>query len=478
MDITKLSLRQIRDILINGEISSEELTNAYINRINDLEGEFSCFITRTSNEALEQARSADKRISSGDTGNLTGVPLAISDNICTKGIKTTAGSKMLGDFIPPYNATVTNRINEQGAVLLGKTNLDEMGISASSKNSHFGITKNPYNIDDSTIGCAAGVAARFFPAGIGADTGGSMLIPAANCAVASIRPTYGRVSRYGLIANASSFDQIGAVANDAHDLAILLGAIAGFDEFDRTSSRKDVADFTQKIGKSLKGMKIALPKEFYGDMVDDEIKNAVLLAAKQYEEMGAELIDVSIPSMELAIATYYIIANAQISSNLARYDGIKFGYRGEDIDSYEQLVKRSRTEAFGDEAKRRILLGNFVLSSDAYKDYFEKALAVKQKMISEFNDVFASCDVILTPTSTMNSPTDDVIANYNSVYCAAPTSIAMLPSITTTCGYSNSGIPIGMSIIGKRFDEATIIGVADQFERGFNKILPALIGGR
>lgn len=478
MDITKLKLRQIRDMLDNGETSCEEIVNAYIERINDLDGELSCFITRTIEGALEQARNADKCIANGDTSELTGIPLAISDNICTKGIKTTAGSKMLGEFIPPYDATVISRLNEQGAIIIGKTNLDEMGIGASTANSHFGITKNPFNIDECTIGSAAGVAAGFFPVGIGADTGGSMLIPAANCGVTSIRPTYGRVSRYGLIANASSFDQIGGVANNAHDLAILLGKIAGFDEFDRTSSREDVVDFTAKIGDSLKGMKIALPKEFYGDMVDDEIKEAVLSAAKQYEEMGAELIEVSIPSIEFAIPAYYIIANAEISSNLARYDGIKFGYRAEDIDSYEQLVKRSRAEAFGDEAKRRILLGNFVLSSDSYKNYFEKALAVRQKMISEFNDVFASCDVILTPTNTTNSLTEDVVKKYNSIYCAAPTCMAMLPSITTTCGYSNSGMPIGMSIIGRGFDEATIIGVADQFERGFNKILPALIGGR
>ena len=465
-------------MLDNGQISCKEIINAYIERIDDLDGDLPCFITRTSEMALEQASDADKRIANGDAGELTGIPLAISDNICTKGVKTTAGGKMLEDFVPPYDATIISRLNEQGAVLLGKTNLDEMGMSGSTKNSHFGNTSNPYNSADSTIGSAAGVAAGLFPAGIAADAGGTMTCPAANCGMASIRPTYGRVSRYGLIANASSFDQIGGIANDAHDLAILLGAIAGYDEFDRTSSTKATTDFTAKIGDSLKGMKIALPKEFYGDMVDDAVKEAVLSAAKQYEEMGADLIEVSIPSMEFAIPTYYIIANAEISSNLARYDGIKFGYRGEDIDSYEQLVKRSRTEAFGDEAKRRILLGNFVLSSDSYKDYFEKALAVKQKMMSEFTDVFASCDVILTPTNTVNSPVEGSVASYNSIYCAAPSSIAMLPSITTTCGYGDNGMPIGMSIIGRRFDEATIIGVADQFERGFNKILPALLGGR
>ena len=235
MDITKLKLRQIRDMLDNKETSCEELVNAYTGRINDLDGELSCFITRTSEGALEQARNADKSIAGGDAAELTGIPLAISDNICTKGIKTTAGGKMLEEFIPPYDATVISRLNEQGAVLLGKTNLDEMGIDITTKNSHFGSTKNPFNIDDSTIGITAGVASGLFPVGIGADTGGSMLIPAANCGVTSIRPTYGRVSRYGLIANASSFDQIGGVANDAHDLAILLGGIAGFDEFDRTS---------------------------------------------------------------------------------------------------------------------------------------------------------------------------------------------------------------------------------------------------
>lgn len=481
MDLTTKKIRELRALLDTKEISAVELTQHYLNRIENQGKAIDCFISVTAEHALAQAQAAQKRIDSGDAGPLTGIPLAIKDNLCTDGLATTCGSKMLEDFVPPYNATVVSKLEEAGAVLLGKTSMDEFAMGGSTQTCAFTDTRNPYDLSripgGSSGGSAAAVSARLAPATLGSDTGGSIRQPAAFCGVTGLKPTYGRVSRYGLVAFASSLDQIGPIAQDAHDCAILLGAIAGHDPHDGTSSGRGVPDFTAKIGQSMAGMKIALPTEFYGDAIDAEVRDTVLAAAKKYESMGAELIEVNMPVLKYAVMAYYLISAAEASSNLSRYDGIKFGYRSKDAQSYDELVRRSRTEGFGTEVKRRILLGNYALSSGYYDAYYRKALALKQEVISEYKHIFHQCDLILTPTAPTvayhaGTNIDDPVKMYMADICTVTVNIAGLPAITTACGYDKDGMPIGMSLIGNRFAEPLIVQAADAFENGFETVLP------
>lgn len=468
----------MRSMLDKKEISAPELTAAYLERINSVDGKLESYITVTAEEAEKAAEKAQDKINKGEVSPLCGIPLAIKDNICTEGIKTTCASKMLENFIPPYNATVMDKLENEGIVMLGKTSMDEFAMGGSTQTSAFKKTKNPYDLErvpgGSSGGSAAAVGASLCAAALGSDTGGSIRQPSSFCGVTGLKPTYGRVSRYGLVAFASSLDQIGPVAKSASDCAVILNAISGFDPHDGTSSRNDVPDFTAKIGQDIKGMKIAVPKEFYAEGIDEEVRNAVLKAADYYKSLGAELIDCSMPSLKYAVAAYYLISSAEASSNLSRYDGIKFGHRSEIGDSFNELIANSRREGFGEEVKRRIMLGNYALSSGYYDAYYGKAMALKQKIREEYEQIFTGCDVILTPTAPtvaygLNENISDPAKMYQADICTVTVNIASLPAISTTCGYDSKGMPIGMSIIGKKWDEATIIQAADAFEKNFTR---------
>lgn len=483
MDVTSLKISQLREMLDKKEISAKELTNEYIERINKIDNKVESYITTTKELAGEQAAAAQKIIDEGKGSGLCGIPLAIKDNICTDGIKTTCASKMLENFVPPYDATVIEKLKSNNCIMLGKTSMDEFAMGGSTQTSAFKKTKNPYDLTripgGSSGGSAACVSASLAAGALGSDTGGSIRQPSSFCGVTGLKPTYGRVSRYGLVAFASSFDQIGPIAKDANDCGIILNSIAGYDRHDGTSSKTLCMDYTSKVGKDIKGTKIAIPHEFYGKGIDDDVKSAVLSAVEKYKSMGAEIIDCSMPSLKYAIAAYYLISSAEASSNLSRFDGIKYGHRSEKGDTFGELICNSRSEGFGQEVKRRILLGNYALSSGYYDAYYGKAMALKQKIVREYAEIFNKCDVILTPTAPsvafkINENITDPVKMYQADICTVTVNIASLPAISTTCGYNADGMPIGMSLIGKSFDEATIIGMADAFEKQFTTVAPLI----
>lgn len=482
MDIKRAKIRELRKALDEKQISAAELCGEYFKKIEADDPKLLSYITVTKDKAMEMAAAAQKIIDEGKSSALTGIPLAIKDNICVEGVRTTCSSKMLESFVPPYNATVIEKLNAEGYVLLGKTSMDEFAMGGSNQTSAFAKTKNPYDTErvpgGSSGGSAAAVSASLAPAALGSDTGGSIRQPSSFCGVTGIKPTYGRVSRYGLVAFASSLDQIGPICSDARDCAVMLNAICGRDAHDATSARVDVPDFTAKLGQSVKGMKIAMPKEFFSDDIDNDVKAAVEAAAKSLEAQGAVLVDCSIPGLKYAIPAYYLIACAEAASNLSRFDGIKYGFRGEGR-TFEELIRDSRSKGFGEEVKRRILLGNYALSSGYFDAYYKKALALKQEIIKEYNEVFEQADVILTPTAPtpaykIGAQDNDPVKMYMADICTVTVNIATLPGISTTCGYTAEGLPIGMSIIGKRFDEQTILQCADAFEQGFEPVAPKL----
>jgi aspartyl-tRNA(Asn)/glutamyl-tRNA(Gln) amidotransferase subunit A len=483
MDITSKSVSQLRKMLDTGEISVRELTDEYFSRIDSYDGKIESYITVTKEKAYEDAEKAQKAIDEGNSSPLCGIPIAVKDNICTDGIKTTCSSKILENFIPPYNATVIEKLNAENIVMLGKVSMDEFAMGGSTQTSAFAKTKNPYDTGrvpgGSSGGSAASVSASLCAAALGSDTGGSIRQPAAFCGVTGLKPTYGRVSRYGLVAFASSLDQIGPIAKNARDCGTILNSIAGYDPHDGTVSKNAVMDYTSKAGQSIKGMKIAIPKEFYADGIDSEVRDSVLAAAEVYKSMGAELVDCSMPSLKYAVAAYYLISSAEASSNLSRYDGIKYGHRSEKGENFNELICNSRSEGFGEEVKRRILLGNYALSSGYYDAYYGKAMALRQKIKREYADIFEKCDVILTPTTPsvaygVNENVTDPVKMYQADICTVTVNIASLPAISTPCGYNKDGMPVGMSIVGRQFDEATVIQVADAFEQQFTSVAPVL----
>lgn len=478
MDLTALKISDLRSMLDKKELSAKELTDAYLDRIKAVDDKLESYITVTAEAAERAAEKAQEKINKGEASALCGIPLAIKDNICTDGVKTTCSSKMLGNFVPFYNATVMDKLENEGAVMLGKVSMDEFAMGGSTQTSAFKKTKNPYDLTrvpgGSSGGSAAAVSASLCAAALGSDTGGSIRQPSSFCGVTGLKPTYGRVSRYGLVAFASSLDQIGPIAKSAEDCAVILNAIAGYDPHDGTSSKNEVPDFTAKIGQDIKGMKIAVPKEFYAEGIDDEVRKAVLAAADYYKSLGAELVDCSMPSLKYAVAAYYLISSAEASSNLSRFDGIKYGHRSEEGENFAELISNSRREGFGEEVKRRIMLGNYALSSGYYDAYYGKAMALKQKIREEYENIFTGCDVILTPTAPtvaygVNDNISDPAKMYQADICTVTVNIASLPGISTTCGYDSKGMPIGMSIIGKKWDEATIIQAADAFEKNFTR---------
>lgn len=478
MDFKNVSLSELRGQLDEKKISARELADEFFAQIKEKDDKLLSYITVTEDEAYAAAENAQKRIDEGKAAPLTGIPLAIKDNICTDGVKTTCSSRMLENFVPPYDATVIEKLKNENFVMLGKASMDEFAMGGSNQTSAFKKTKNPYDLEcvpgGSSGGSAAAVSAGLCAAALGSDTGGSIRQPASFCGVTGLKPTYGRVSRYGLVAFGSSLDQIGPIARNARDCGTILNAICGVDPHDATSKNVPSGDFNAKAGTGVKGMKIALPKEFFDESVDEEVKNAVMNAAHEYEKMGAELVDCSISTLKYAVPAYYLISSAEAASNLSRYDGIKYGLRGEGR-TFDEMIRDSRNRGFGEEVKRRILLGNYALSSGYYDAYYRKALALRQEVIKEYNEVFEKADVILTPTAPsvaykIGAQDSDPVKMYTADICTVTVNIAGLPAINTTCGYNAGGMPIGMSMIGKRFDEATLIQAADAFEQLFTPV--------
>ncbi len=474
-----MALKELHEKLVSKQIGAEELCRSYIDKIKASDGEINSFITLCEGEAMTAAAAAQKKIDSGEAGALCAIPLSIKDNICTKGVKTTCASKILEDFVPVYNATVIDKLDNAGAVVLGKTNLDEFAMGGSSQTSYFGGVHNPFDksrvTGGSSGGAAASVAAGFCAAALGSDTGGSVRQPASFCGVTGLKPTYGAVSRYGLIAFASSLDQIGVCAESAEDAGLVLDVICGSDPSDGTSSGKAKGGYGVLCGMSLKGKKIGIPKEFFGDGITDEVKSAVMAAAQFYKDAGCELCEVSRPSLKYAVSAYYLISSAEAASNLSRFDGIKYGYRSShNTDDFNELIKATRSEGFGDEVKRRILLGNYALCSGYYDAYYNNASRIRRQIVEEYNAIFAGCDVILTPTAPttaykIGEQENDPVKMYLADICTVTVNIAGLPAISTPCGYGADGMPIGMSLVGKSFDEAQIIAMCDAYERSFDR---------
>ena len=459
--------------LREGEFSSEELTRHFLARINSLDSGLNSFITVSDELALAQAKQADERIAAGKVEPLTGIPLAQKDIFCTDGVKTSCGSKMLDNFIAPYNATSVEKLNAAGTVMLGKTNMDEFAMGSSNETSFYGAVKNPWNTDTvpggSSGGSAAAVAARLTPCATGTDTGGSIRQPAALCGVTGLKPTYGRVSRYGMIAFASSLDQGGPLTRTAEDAAMILGAMAGFDERDSTSIDTPVPDYMAGLNDDLKGLKIGLPKEYFGEGLESGIGDAVHAAIEEYKNMGAEIIDISLPNTHLAVPAYYVVAPAECSSNLSRFDGVRFGYRCDDPKDLEDLYKRSRGDAFGTEVKRRILIGAYALSSGYYDAYYLKAQKVRRLISADFKQAFEKVDVIMGPTAPtpafgLGEKADDPITMYLSDIYTIAVNLAGLPGISIPAGFANN-MPAGLQIIGNYFEEAKLLNVAHKFQQ-------------
>ena len=465
-------------MLDSKEISAVELTEQYLDRIEKSDKEINSYITVCKENALADAKKAQEVIDSGNSGAFTGLPISVKDNICTLGVKTTCASHMLDDFIPPYNATVMEKLKKDNIVMLGKTNMDEFAMGGSSQTSYFGGVKNPYDLTrvtgGSSGGAAASVSADLCAAALGSDTGGSVRQPASFCGVTGLKPTYGTVSRWGLIAFASSLDQIGVIAKSAEDTGYMLEGIYGYDENDATSSKKSEGNYNSLIGSDVNKLKIGVPKEFFGDGLNDEVKTAVLNDVEYYKKLGCEIVDVSLPSLEYAVSAYYLISSAEAASNLSRFDGIKYGLRSGLGEDFNDLIKNSRREGFGQEVKRRIMLGNYALCSGYYDAYYKNATRIRTQIRNEYADIFSKCDVMLTPTAPttaykIGEQENDPVKMYLADIYTVTVNIAGLPAISTTCGYDSKGLPIGMSLIGKAFDEKTIIAVCDRFEKDFER---------
>ena len=451
------------------DFSSLELTQHYLNRIND--SELNAFISVTSNQALSQAKEADKKIVNGKSSSLTGIPYAHKDIFCTKGVKTTAGSKMLDSFISPYDATITDKLNAENMVMLGKTNMDEFAMGSSNENSYFGPVQNPWDKakvpGGSSGGSAAAVAARISPFATGTDTGGSIRQPASLCGITGLKPTYGRISRYGMIAYASSLDQAGPMTRTAEDAAIVLNAMAGFDVNDSTSANKSVPNYTQCLENSVNGLKIGLPKEYFSDGLDKGVEKVVMQSIKEYESMGAKVQEVSLPNTVHAIPAYYIVAPCECSSNLSRFDGVKYGYRCEDPRDLNDLYLRSRSEGFGDEVKRRIMIGTYALSAGYYDAYYLKAQKVRQLISEDFKKTFKDVDVIMSPVSPsaafdLGSVKDPVSMYLADIYTLS-VNLAGLPGMSIPAGFSDN-LPVGLQLIGNHWSEELLLNTAHQFQ--------------
>ncbi|MGB0466344.1 MAG: Asp-tRNA(Asn)/Glu-tRNA(Gln) amidotransferase subunit GatA [Pontibacterium sp.] len=466
------TLAELAQGLENGDFSSVELTQAYLDRINAEDGKYNSYITVTDELALTQAKAADQARSSGNAGPFTGLPMAHKDIFCTQGIRTSCASKMLDNFISPYNATVVDKFNRAGAVMLGKTNMDEFAMGSSNESSYYGPVRNPWNTDcvpgGSSGGSAAAVAAQLAPAATGTDTGGSIRQPAALCGITGLKPTYGRISRFGMIAFASSLDQAGPMTRTAEDAAMMLNVMAGFDANDSTCMQQAVPDYSADLSKPLNGLTIGLPKEYFPDDLNPAIALQVQNAIKEYEALGATVKEISLPNTALAIPAYYIIAPAEASSNLSRFDGVRYGYRCDDPANLEDLYKRSRGEGFGPEVKRRIMVGTYALSEGFYDAYYKKAQQIRRLIKQDFVQALAEVDVIMGPTTPhpafkLGEKTADPIAMYMEDIFTISLNLAGLPGISVPCGQTD-GLPVGLQIIGDYFAEQKLLNVAHQFQ--------------
>jgi len=478
MELYELTVHELRDKLAKNEITAEEITKSYIKRIEEKEPEVKAFVNTTLDEALKVAKEADKKRQAGEeVSELAGIPIGIKDNICTKGVKTTCSSKMLENFVSPYDATVMEKINNENLVMLGKLNMDEFAMGASTEYSYFKKTSNPWDLKKvpggSSGGSAAAVAADLVPWSLGSDTGGSVRQPAAFCGTVGLKPTYGLVSRYGLVAFASSLDQIGPITKDVEDNAMLLNIIAGHDKKDSTSANVEKKDYTKALVNDVKGLRVGIPKEYFGDGINPEVKEAVMAVAKKYEEMGAIVEECSISVTDYALATYYILACAEASSNLGRFDGIRYGYRTENYNNLRDIYRNSRSEGFGSEVKRRIILGTYVLSSGYYDAYYKKALQVRTVVKNAFKELFEKYDVLLTPTSPtvafdIGTRSNNPLEMYLADICTVSINIGGVPAISVPCGLDSQGMPIGFQLIGNHFDEETLYRAAYTYEQNTN----------
>ena len=473
----KRSVSALSQALATKEISSVELTQLYLDRIKNLNPDINAYITVDTEKSLAQARSADDMRAAGNAKPLTGIPLAQKDIFCSKGWLTTCGSKILGNFVSPYDATVIDRFNAAGAVILGKTNMDEFAMGSSNETSYFGPVKNPWDMTrvpgGSSGGSAAAVAALLAPAATGTDTGGSIRQPAAMCNLTGLKPTYGVVSRYGMIAYASSLDQGGPMARSAEDCAILLNAMAGFDERDSTSLDRPPEDYARDLDKPLAGLKIGLPKEFFGASersgCSPEVMQLVESAIAKYRKLGAETVEVSLPNMKLSVASYYVIAPAEASSNLSRFDGVRYGYRAAEYDDLDDMYAKSRTQGFGPEVKRRILIGTYVLSHGYYDAYYLQAQRIRRLIANDFVEAFKQCDVIMGPTSPstafkLGEKASDPVQMYLSDIYTIAVNLAGLPGMSIPCGFAD-GLPSGLQLIGNYFSEARLLNVAHRYQQ-------------
>jgi aspartyl-tRNA(Asn)/glutamyl-tRNA(Gln) amidotransferase subunit A len=475
LEITGLTIHELSEGLKNKEFTSKELTEAYLGRIEEVDPKVRAYITVTRKEALESAEDADKKLQEGsDTTPLTGIPIAVKDIFCTRGIRTTCASKILEGFIPPYDATVVKRLKTAGAVILGKVNMDEFAMGSSTENSAFFPTQNPWSIGrvpgGSSGGSAAAVAADECAASVGTDTGGSIRQPAACCGVVGLKPTYGRVSRYGMIAFASSLDQGGPITKDVTDAAIILNIIAGHDPFDTTSMDALVPDYKEGLKDGVKGIKVGIPKEYFIEGIDKEVEGAVREAIGVLKDGGAELVDISLPHTEYAISVYYLVATAEASSNLARYDGVKYGLRVDEGGGLMDMYRLTRDRGFGSEVKRRIMLGTYALSAGYYDAYYRKASQVRTLIKRDFEEAFKKCDVIATPTSPtpafkIGEKIDDPLTMYLSDIFTISCNLAGIPGISIPCGLTGDGLPVGLQILGRPLDEETVLKTAYGYEQ-------------
>ncbi|MBI4829726.1 MAG: Asp-tRNA(Asn)/Glu-tRNA(Gln) amidotransferase subunit GatA [Nitrospinae bacterium] len=469
-----LTIHELADKLDKGEVTSEQATRAYLNRIASLDKSINSYITVDAGGAMTQAREADSRRAKGERGPLLGVPLGIKDVLLAKGLRSTCGSKMLENFIAPYDAFVTGKLRAAGAVTLGKTNMDEFAMGSSTENSHFGSTKNPWDLTripgGSSGGSAAAVAADLCAGSLGSDTGGSIRQPASLCGVVGLKPTYGRVSRFGLVAFASSLDQVGPMTKDTRDAAILLNAIAGYDAADSTSANQPVPDYTQGLEDGVKGLRVGLPKEYFGAGMDDDTAAALRATVDMLKDAGALVSEVSLPNTRYAVPTYYVLAPAEASSNLARYDGVKYGFRSPDGGGLLEMYQRTRHDGFGAEVKRRIMLGTYVLSSGYYDAYYLKAQKVRTLIRGDFLAAFKQVDVLLSPTSPtpafpLGEKVDDPLTMYLCDIMTLNVNLAGIPGISVPCGHSAGGLPIGAQFMGPFFSEGMLLRAARVIER-------------
>ena len=469
----RTTITQARELLKNKKLSSVQLTEAIFARIDQVEDKVQAFVHLTREKALQQAKTADARIAAGEEAPLLGIPIALKDLICTQGSRTTCSSKILDQFVSPYNATVTERLNQAGAVVVGKTNMDEFAMGSSNENSHYHPTMNPWDLSrvpgGSSGGSSAAVAAHECVAALGSDTGGSIRQPASFCGVTGLKPTYGRVSRFGLVAFASSLDQIGPLTKTVADSAIMMNVIGGKDPRDSTSADVPLPDFTKALQKDVKGMKLGIPKEYFTGGINPAVEKAVQEAIRTLESLGMKTVEVSLPHLDYAVATYYIIACAEASTNLSRYDGVKYGYRTEKSDNLVNMYENTREEGFGEEVKRRIILGTFVLSSGYYDAYYLKGQKVRTLIKQDFENALGQCDVIASPVTPypafkLGEKLDDPLQMYLADIYTISANLAGIPAMSIPCGFAE-GLPVGLQLMSRHFDEESLITVGHKFQQ-------------